>query len=73
MGMCDLGMLGGGSIPGGSTSWLTTTAPVTPGEDVTLHFIIFDEGDHILDSAALIDNFRWGTSVVMTPTTGPIM
>ncbi len=40
---------------------------------MTLHFIIFDEGDHILDSAALIDNFRWGTSVVTTPTTGPIM
>ncbi len=71
-GMCQLGGASG-SIPGGSTGWLTTTSPVTPGEDVTLHFIIFDEGDHILDSAALIDNFRWGTSVVMTPTTGPIM
>jgi hypothetical protein len=74
-GMCDLGGLGGGGgggIPGGSTGWLTTTSPVTPGENVTLHFIIFDEGDHILDSAALIDNFRWGTSVVSTPTTNPI-
>jgi hypothetical protein len=53
-----------GQIPGGSTGWLTTTSPVTPGEDVTLHFIIFDEGDHILDSSVLIDNFRWGTSAV---------
>jgi hypothetical protein len=61
------------TIPGGSTGWLSTTSPVSPGEDVTLHFIIFDEGDHVLDSAALIDNFRWGTSVVTTPTTGPIM
>jgi hypothetical protein len=59
-------------IPGGATGWLTTTSPVTPREDVTLHFIIFDEGDHILDSAALIDNFRWGTSVVSAPQTNPI-
>ena len=72
MGMCNLGGLGGSGIPGGSTGWLTTTSPVTPGEDVTLHFIIFDEGDHILDSSALIDNFRWGTSVVTTPSTNPI-
>ena len=62
----------GGSIPGGSTGWLTTTSPVSPGESVTLHFIIFDEGDHVLDSAALIDNFRWGVSVVQTPVTAPI-
>lgn len=62
----------GGDIPGGSTGWLTTKSPVTPGEEVTLHFIIFDEGDHILDSAALIDNFRWGAVAVMTPMTTPI-
>ncbi len=61
-----------GNIPGGSTGWLTTTSPVTPGEKVVLHFIVFDEGDHVLDSAALIDNFRWGTSVVSTPVTNPI-
>jgi hypothetical protein len=60
----------GGDQPiGGSTDWLTTTAPVTPGEEVILHFIIFDEGDGILDSAALIDNFRWGTQAVEAPTT----
>jgi len=34
--------------------------------------VIFDEGDHILNSDSLLDNFRWGTSVVMTPTTQPI-
>jgi hypothetical protein len=64
---------GGATTPiGGSTGWLTTTAPVTPGEDVTLHFIIFDEGDHIYDSSVIIDNFQWGTTVIMTPMTGPI-
>ncbi len=44
---------------GGGTGWLTTTSPVEPGETITLRFIVFDEGDHILDSAVLIDNFRW--------------
>ena len=59
-----------GSEPiGGSTGWLTTTAPVTPGEDITLHFIIFDEGDHIYDSAVLIDNFQWSVNAVEGPTT----
>jgi hypothetical protein len=59
-----------GSEPiGGSTGWLTTTAPVTPGEDIILHFIIFDEGDHIYDSAVLIDNFQWSVNAVEGPTT----
>ncbi len=62
----------GGDIPGGSTGWLTTKSPVTPGEEVTLHFIIFDEGDNILDSAVLIDNFQWGAVAVKAPTTTPI-
>jgi hypothetical protein len=44
---------------GGGTGWLTTTAPVTPGTTITMRFIIFDEGDRILDSAVLIDDFRW--------------
>ncbi|MFZ4577975.1 MAG: MopE-related protein [Myxococcota bacterium] len=44
---------------GGGTGWLTTTSPVTPGETITLRFIVFDEGDHILDSVVLIDAFRW--------------
>ncbi len=47
---------------GGGTGWLTTTAPVTPGETITLRFIVFDESDGILDSVALIDDFRWQLS-----------
>jgi hypothetical protein len=62
----------GMQAPGGSTGWLTTTAPILPGEDVTLRFVIFDEGDGILDSAVLIDNFQWGAATVMGPSTGPI-
>jgi hypothetical protein len=57
---------------GGSTGWLTTTAPIAPGEDITLRFVIFDEGDGVYDSAALIDNFKWGTTTVSGPSTGPI-
>ncbi len=53
---------------GGGTGWLTTTTPVTPGETLTLRFVIFDEGDHVLDSAVIIDNFRWG----LAPIAGPI-
>ncbi|HEX6837228.1 MAG TPA: choice-of-anchor L domain-containing protein, partial [Polyangia bacterium] len=61
-----------GDIPGGSTGWLTTTAPIAPGEDITLKFVIFDEGDGVLDSAVLLDNFKWGAASVGGPTTGPI-
>lgn len=59
----------GGTPEGGSTGWLTTTAPVTPGDKIKLRFIIFDEGDDILDSAALIDNFQWLTNKVDGPVT----
>ena len=44
---------------GGGTGWLTTTSPVTPGETITLKFMIFDESDGILDSVVLIDDVRW--------------
>jgi len=51
----------------GATVPLTTTAPVVPGEIITLRFIIFDEGDDALDSSVLIDNFRWS----LDPSDGP--
>ena len=54
----------------GGTNWLKTTAPVDPGETVTVSFIIFDEGDGILDSAVNIDNFRWGSASIGSPVTG---
>lgn len=47
---------------GGATAWLTTTAPVLPGEEFNLNFYIWDTGDSTLNSAAIIDNFRWITS-----------
>jgi hypothetical protein len=47
-----------------ATGWLQTTAPVTAalkGKDVTLLFAVWDSGDGVLDSTALIDNFQWST------------
>ncbi len=45
--------------PHGATEWVTTTVPVTPGETFTLRLAIWDESDAVLDSAVLIDDFRW--------------
>ncbi len=56
---------------GGGTGWLTTTSPVVPNEKITLTFMIFDEGDHVYDSAVLVDNFRWGIEPVEGPITIP--
>ncbi|AUX21959.1 uncharacterized protein SOCEGT47_024570 [Sorangium cellulosum] len=54
----------------GATRWLRTQAPVTGGEEITLRFMIFDTGDDMLDSTALVDGFRWiargGTVAVET-------
>lgn len=45
---------------GGATKWLTTEAPIKPGETMELEFIIFDVSDGALDSVTLLDNFQWG-------------
>jgi hypothetical protein len=59
---------------GASTGWLTTKAPIQPGEQFTLEFMIWDAGDGLLDSSALIDHFQWigGQGQVTTPVTGPV-
>ena len=55
---------------GASTGWLTTKAPIQPGEQFTLDFMIWDAGDGLLDSSVLIDHFQWiGGQPVMTGTT----
>ncbi|WP_437299812.1 putative metal-binding motif-containing protein [Sorangium sp. So ce426] len=43
----------------GATGWLRTRAPVTGGEELKLRFMIFDTGDEIRDSTALVDGFKW--------------
>lgn len=49
---------------GGGTTWLTTEAPVVPGEIIELDLIVWDAGDHNVDSTVLLDRFRWSTSTV---------
>lgn len=43
----------------GATAWLTTRAPVLPGEEITLELFIWDSFDHALDSTVLLDHVRW--------------
>lgn len=53
---------GRGQVPcGAATGWLTTSAPVQPGELITVHFAIWDTTDHIFDSTILLDNWQWST------------
>lgn len=73
--------LGNGTLQGtgfeghAATGWLTTTAPVDAvrGKEITLLWAIWDQGDHALDSTALIDDFSWsvdaanGTQTLPSP------
>jgi hypothetical protein len=43
----------------GATNWLTTSAPITPGEVFTIEYMIFDVADHAWDSLTLLDSFEW--------------
>lgn len=53
---------GGSCTTGGGTFWLTTTGNVVPGEIVELRIVLWDVGDHVYDSLALIDSFKWFTT-----------
>ena len=58
---------------GAATGWIKVTAPVTPGEKMTLRFIVFDAKDGIFDSQLLMDHFRWSTDAVpCNSTTSPL-
>ncbi len=54
---------------GGGTGWMTTTAPVVPGEIMVIEFMVWDSSDGIYDSAAIFDYFRWQQASVATPST----
>ncbi len=59
---CPLGTdtLSGTGFEGhAATGWLTTSAPVTPGSEITLRFAVWDSGDGALDSTVLIDDFKF--------------
>lgn len=61
--------LGNDNKGSGATDWLKTTAPIQPGETFTISFIIFDEGDGLMDSAINLDNFRWNSTTLSNPVT----
>ena len=61
-----------GEICGGATSWLQTTAPVSPGETIEVHFSIWDQGDHDWDSTVIVDDWIWSTDPTMVVGTIPI-
>lgn len=57
---CEAPELAGTAAEGhAATRWLTTNAPVVPGETIELYFAIFDIADTALDSGVLLDNFLW--------------
>jgi len=60
-GACAAPELAGTAMVGhAGTKWLTTTAGVTPGEDITMVFGVFDVSDPVLDTIVFLDNFHWG-------------
>lgn len=57
---CEAPELAGTAAQGhAGTRWLTTNAPVVPGETIEVYFAIFDMADGILDSAVILDNWLW--------------
>ncbi len=48
---------------------MQTKAPVVPGETITIQFIIWDTGDHVLDSSVLVDNWKWDAAGTTAPVT----
>jgi Putative metal-binding motif len=59
----------------GATGWLKTVVNIGPelrGKDITLLFAVWDGGDGVLDSTALVDNLVWSDeSASSTPVTVP--
>jgi hypothetical protein len=53
------------------TGWLTTTAPVKAGSEITLTFAIWDTGDTDRDSTVLIDDFKFSIDGAQTAQTKP--
>ncbi len=49
----------GFDLEGGGTGWATVKGSAVPEETFTLAWTVFDKGDSVLDTALLIDNWRW--------------
>jgi hypothetical protein len=73
---CPLGestLAGTGFEGHAATGWLTTTAPVDTlrGKEITLMWTIWDQGDGMLDSTALVDDFEWSVNAATGTQTLP--
>ena len=55
-----------------ATSWLSTQAPVEPNTEIELLWAVYDSGDGVLDSTAIIDNFRWIAKPGVPVSTNPV-
>jgi hypothetical protein len=55
---------------GGGTYWLTTAGNVIPGDIVELRIAVWDVGDSIYDSLALVDGFQWLANATLPGTGG---
>jgi len=53
-----------GTTYDGATVLLHAATPITPDTDHKLYLSIFDQGDHVLDSATFVDNIRMETVLV---------
>jgi hypothetical protein len=72
--MCGQGLFSSAQV-GAATGWLQTTAAVEGGEILTLRFTIWDSGDPVLDSTALLDAFEWELDEIVNeePETSPLI
>jgi hypothetical protein len=59
------------SSGGGATDWLTSQAPVKPGEVMKIQFIIWDTQDPVKDSSVLLDHWVWQPTPTTTGTWRP--
>ncbi len=60
---------GGSDRQHGATSWLQTRANVIPGEEIEISFMIWNTSDHILQSAIVLDNWKWSAEGTTAPIT----
>lgn len=50
---------------GAGTGWTTVRGNVKSGEVMEVRVVLFDVGDGLLDTTALLDGFAWGASAVV--------
>jgi hypothetical protein len=62
------GQCSAGALQGGGTGWLETSGNVKPGEIMKLRIAIWDTSDHVLDSLAVVDGFRWSVDTTQPGT-----